>query len=172
MIKLTLDQMAMGGVHDQLGGSFHRYSTDERWFLPHFEKMLYDNAMLSRSYAEASVSFKNPDYERVARDVCDWVLREMTSPEGGFYSTLDADSDGEEGKFYIWNKHEIDQLLGADAELFCTVYNLTDDGNYREEGSLKRTGASILFLAKPLTMLAKDVKLDEATLRRKLEEWR
>ncbi len=169
---LTMNKMALGGMHDQLGGGFHRYSTDERWFLPHFEKMLYDNAMLSRAYAEASIVYKNPEYERVARDVCDWVLREMTSPDGGFYSALDADSDGEEGKFYIWGKHEIEQLLGKDADLFGTIFNVSDDGNYREEGTGKRTGHSILFLSKPIAELAKDVKLDEAALREKIESWR
>ena len=172
MITLTLDQMAMGGIHDQLGGGFHRYSTDERWFLPHFEKMLYDNAMLSRSYAEASVVYKNPEYERVARDVCDWVLREMTSPEGGFYSALDADSEGEEGKFYVWSKHEIEQLLGADAELFCTVFNVTEEGNFREESTGKKIPHNIPFLTKPLAECAKDVKLSEAELRAKVSAWK
>ena len=172
MISLTLKQMSLGGVHDQLAGGFHRYSTDERWFLPHFEKMLYDNAMLSRAYAEASVIYKDPEFERVGRDVCDWVLREMTSPEGGFYSTLDADSDGEEGKFYIWTKHELEPLLGADAELFEKIYNVTDDGNYREEGSGKRTGHSILYLSKPLAELARELKLDETVLREKTLAWK
>ncbi len=172
MITLTLDQMDMGGIHDQLAGGFHRYSTDERWFLPHFEKMLYDNAMLSRSYAEASVVYKSPEYERVARDVCDWVLREMTSPEGGFYSTLDADSEGEEGKFYVWSKAEIEKLLGKDAETFCTIYNITEEGNFREEATGKKIPHNIPFLVKPLADVAKDLKLGEDDLLAKVNGWK
>ncbi len=160
MITLTLDQMALGGIHDQLGGGFHRYSTDERWFLPHFEKMLYDNAMLSRSYAEASVVYKNPEYARVARDVCDWVLREMTSPEGGFYCALDADSDGEEGKFYVWNKREIDTLLGADSALFCKLFNITEAGNFHDEATRQRVPLNIPYLEKPITDDALRTKVD------------
>ena len=172
MTKLTLDEMAMGGIHDQLGGGFHRYSTDERWFLPHFEKMLYDNAMLSRSYAEASVIYKNPEYERVARDVCDWVLREMTSPEGGFYSALDADSEGEEGKFYVWGKDEIEKLLGKDAEMFCTVFNVTEEGNFREEATGKKIPHNIPFMIKPVAAYAMDLKISEKELRAKIEGWK
>ena len=172
MLMLTLDQMALGGIHDHVGGGFHRYSTDERWFLPHFEKMLYDNALLSVAYAQASVVYKNPDYERVARDVCDWVLREMTAPGGGFYSSLDADSEGVEGKFYVWNKSELEHILGPDTELFCRVFNTGDDGNFREEHSGTRTGMSILYLSRPLFQLAPELKLTEAALREKVDAWK
>ncbi|HYF51109.1 MAG TPA: DUF255 domain-containing protein [Planctomycetota bacterium] len=165
----TLDKMALGGIHDHLAGGFHRYSTDEVWLLPHFEKMLYDNALLSRSYAEASVVYGNPEYARVARGVYDWVLREMTSPEGAFYSTLDADSEGHEGKFYVWSRTEVEQILGGDAALFCEIYNIHKDGNFREEATGEDTGLNIPHLSEPLAEHAKRLKLDEAALRAKLD---
>jgi len=172
MTRVTLDNMALGGIHDQLAGGFHRYSTDERWLVPHFEKMLYDNAMLSRSYAEASVVFSNPEYERVARGVYEWVLREMTSPEGAFFSTLDADSEGVEGKFYVWNKKEITQLLGADAETFCTIFNVHAEGNFKEEATGEDTGHNILHLTEALSVHATKLKIPEAELIKKIVGWK
>jgi len=170
MTTLTLDKMALGGIHDHLAGGFHRYSTDEVWLLPHFEKMLYDNAMLSRSYAQASVVLNNPEYARVARGVYEWVLREMTSPEGGFYSTLDADSEGHEGKFYVWDRKEIETLLGADAELFCSVYNINAKGNFKEEATGEDTGLNIPHLSESLQAIAAKRKMSEDELRKKLDE--
>ncbi|HLX60938.1 MAG TPA: thioredoxin domain-containing protein [Planctomycetota bacterium] len=172
MITLTLDQMALGGIHDHLAGGFHRYSTDERWFLPHFEKMLYDNALLAPSYAQAAIVYNNPNYERVARGICDWVLREMSSPDGGFYSTLDADSEGEEGKFYVWSTDEIKALLGKDGDTFCKIFNASDDGNFHEEATGKRMHHNILFLSKPLAEHAKNLKLSEDELRAKVDGWK
>ncbi len=172
MLTLTLDQMAMGGIHDHLGGGFHRYSTDEKWLVPHFEKMLYDNALLSRAYAQASVIFNDPEYARVARDTYDWVLREMTSPEGGFYSTLDADSEGVEGKFYVWSRKEIEDLLGADAVKFCEIYNVKADGNFKEEATGHDTGHNILHLQESLKAHAFRAKAEEADLRKKVDEWK
>jgi uncharacterized protein len=169
MAALTLDKMALGGIHDHLAGGFHRYSTDERWLLPHFEKMLYDNALLSRSYAQASVVLKNPEYARVARGVYDWVLREMTSPEGGFYSTLDADSEGHEGKFYVWSRAEVDQVLGADSALFCEIYGIAKDGNFHEEATGEDTGLNIPHLAEPLSATAGRRGMSEADLRAKMD---
>lgn len=126
----TLNKMAKGGIFDQIGGGFHRYSTDARWLVPHFEKMLYDNALLPTIYAEAYQITKDPFYLEVIRKTLDFVLREMTSPEGGFYSALDADSEGEEGKYYVWKKKEIQEILGSDADTFCLYYDVTDGGNF------------------------------------------
>ena len=126
----TLNKMARGGIFDQIGGGFHRYSTDARWLVPHFEKMLYDNALIPVNYAEAYQITKDPFYLEVMRKTLNFVLREMTSTEGGFYSAQDADSEGEEGKFYVWTKKEIQEILGNDSELFCLYYDVTDGGNW------------------------------------------
>lgn len=126
----TLNKMGKGGIFDQIGGGFHRYSTDARWLVPHFEKMLYDNALLPTVYAEAYQITKDPFYLEVIKKTLDFIISEMTSPEGGFYSALDADSEGEEGKYYVWKKKEIRDVLGADAEVFCLYYDVTDGGNF------------------------------------------
>lgn len=126
----TLNRMAKGGIFDQLGGGFHRYSTDARWLVPHFEKMLYDNALLPIVYAEAHQLTKDPFHLDVIKKTLDFVLREMTSADGGFYSALDADSEGEEGKYYVWKKKEIRDVLGDDTEVFCLYYDVTDGGNF------------------------------------------
>jgi len=126
----TLTKMVNGGLYDQLGGGFHRYSTDSRWLVPHFEKMLYDNALLPPVYVEAYQISKDPQYLEVIHDTLQYVMREMTSPDGGFYSAQDADSEGEEGKFYVWKKKEIEEILGKDAEIFCLYYDVTDGGNF------------------------------------------
>ena len=126
----TLKKMANGGIFDQIGGGFHRYSTDAKWLVPHFEKMLYDNALIPVNYAEAYQITKDPYYLDVLKKTLDFVLREMTSPEGGFYSAYDADSEGVEGKFYVWKKSEIREILGEDADIFCLFYDVTDGGNW------------------------------------------
>ncbi|MGQ0638367.1 MAG: thioredoxin domain-containing protein [Nitrososphaerota archaeon] len=126
----TLTKMANGGIYDQLGGGFHRYSTDSRWFAPHFEKMLYDNALLPIVYAEAYQITKDPKYLDVVNQTLQYVLREMTSSEGGFYSAQDADSEGIEGKYYVWKKSEIQEILGKDADVFCLYFDVTDGGNF------------------------------------------
>ena len=126
----TLNKMAKGGIFDQIGGGFHRYSTDAKWLVPHFEKMLYDNALIPVNYAEAYQITKDPFYLDVMQKTLDFVLREMTSPEGGYYSAYDADSEGIEGKFYVWKKSEIKEILGNDADLFCLYYDVTDGGNW------------------------------------------
>lgn len=126
----TLNKMAKGGIFDQIGGGFHRYSTDARWLVPHFEKMLYDNALIPVNYAEAYQITKDPFYLEVLQKTLDYVIREMTFNEGGFYSAYDADSEGVEGKFYVWKKSEIKEILGNDAELFCLYYDVTDGGNW------------------------------------------
>ncbi|MDH3502378.1 MAG: thioredoxin domain-containing protein [Nitrosopumilus sp.] len=126
----TLSKMAKGGIFDQIGGGFHRYSTDAKWLVPHFEKMLYDNALIPINYVEAYQITKDPFYLEVLKKTLDFVLRDMTSKGGGFYSAYDADSDGIEGKFYVWKKTEIKEILGDDAELFCLFYDVTDGGNW------------------------------------------
>src|SRR5947209_20403485 len=114
MAKVTLDHMARGGIYDHLGGGFHRYSTDARWLVPHFEKMLYDNALLTVAYLEAFQATGEPLYREVVEETLAYVEREMTSPEGPFYSTQDADSEGVEGKFYVWSSAEVEQILGKE----------------------------------------------------------
>lgn len=157
LVTLTLDKMAAGGMYDQLGGGFHRYSVDERWLVPHFEKMLYDNALLAQSYVEAYQATGNADYARIARETCDYVLREMTDAAGGFYSTQDADSEGEEGKFYVWAPAEIETVLGAEAaKTFCYVYDVSDGGNFE--------GHNILNLPKTIEQCAKILGRESAEL--------
>ncbi|GIW94572.1 MAG: thioredoxin domain-containing protein [Pirellulaceae bacterium] len=140
MVRLNLDHMASGGIYDHLGGGFARYSVDRRWLVPHFEKMLYDNALLAVTYLEAYLLTHNPEYQRVVRETCDYVLRDMTDPQGGFYSSEDADSEGEEGKFYLWTRKEVEEVLGPDrADLFCRVYDVTDTGNFEGKNILNRS---------------------------------
>ena len=137
IVELTLQRMANGGIYDQLGGGFHRYSVDAEWLVPHFEKMLYDNALLSRLYLHAYLVTGKPFYRRIAEETLDYVAREMTSPEGGFYSTQDADSEGEEGRFYTWTPGEIEAALDPeDAALFMRYYDVTAGGNFEEKNIL------------------------------------
>ena len=127
---LTLKRMAKGGIFDQIGGGFHRYSTDARWLVPHFEKMLYDNALLPIVYCEAYQITKDNFFLDVVTKTLDYVIREMTSPEGVFYSAQDADTDGEESQTFVWKKREIEEILGADSEIFCIYFDITDGGNF------------------------------------------
>ncbi|TKC62537.1 thioredoxin domain-containing protein [Pedobacter hiemivivus] len=130
---LTLEKMAMGGIYDHIGGGFARYSVDGAWHVPHFEKMLYDNGQLISLYAEAHQYSKSMLFKEIAEETIVWLEREMTSPEGLFYSALDADSEGVEGKFYVWDKAEFDAVLGADAVLLADYFNVTEEGNWEEE---------------------------------------
>ncbi|HEV7499663.1 MAG TPA: thioredoxin domain-containing protein, partial [Vicinamibacteria bacterium] len=132
MATRTLEMMARGGMRDQIGGGFHRYSVDERWLVPHFEKMLYDNAQLARVHLEAFQATGNESWRIVGADVLDYVLREMTAPEGGFYSATDADSEGEEGRFFVWTPAQVRDALADEeaARLFCAAYDITDAGNF------------------------------------------
>ncbi len=169
----TLDAMSAGGIYDHLGGGFARYSTDQRWFLPHFEKMLYDNAQLVRAYTDAAALTGNESYKRIVAETFNWLKREMTDPAGGFYSALDADSEGEEGKCYVWTYDELLTVLGKeDGVLFARIYGATQAGNYFEEATRQRTGANILYLTKPIGDVAKELKLDEAELRARLDAMR
>jgi uncharacterized protein YyaL (SSP411 family) len=166
MVELSLEKMAHGGMYDQLGGGFHRYSVDEHWLVPHFEKMLYDNALLTWVYLEAYQATEKPLYSRVARQVLDYVLREMTQPEGGFYATQDADSEGEEGKFFVWLPEEVEEILGEeDARLFARYYGVTPEGNFEH-------GQSILHVQEESAVLASLLKVDEEAFAGVLEEGR
>ncbi|MCO5247241.1 MAG: thioredoxin domain-containing protein, partial [Anaerolineae bacterium] len=137
MVTYSLRKMARGGMYDQLGGGFHRYSVDERWLAPHFEKMLYDNAQLARLLVEVWQVTGDNEFRRVAEETLDYVAREMTDPSGGFYSTQDADSEGEEGKFFLWEPAELEQLLGADdARLVAAYYDVEPRGNFEGKNIL------------------------------------
>jgi uncharacterized protein YyaL (SSP411 family) len=140
MATATLDAMARGGVYDQIGGGFHRYSVDERWLVPHFEKMLYDNAQLARVYLHAWQATGNAFYRAIAEETLDYVVREMTDPSGGFYSTQDADSEGQEGKFFVWTPDEIREVLGDKADEFVTAYGVTGHGNFEGKSILEYVG--------------------------------
>jgi uncharacterized protein YyaL (SSP411 family) len=146
-VQVTLDKMAGGGIYDQLGGGFHRYSVDRVWLVPHFEKMLYDNAQLARVYLQAALVTESPRYRQVVEETLSYVVREMTHPDGGFYSTQDADSEGEEGKFFVWTVAEVDSLLGdEDGPLFRAFFDVTGAGNFEH--------ANILHVAEPLDDVA------------------
>ncbi len=138
MVRTTLDAMAAGGIYDQIGGGFARYSTDERWLVPHFEKMLYDNALLARVYVEAFQVTGDQNYRRVACETLDYILKEMTSPEGGFYSATDADSEGVEGKYFVWTPEEIRAAVSneEDARRICAYYDVTPAGNWEHKAVL------------------------------------
>ncbi len=137
IINFTLTKMADGGIYDHLGGGFHRYSVDEKWLVPHFEKMLYDNAQLLRVYAQIYQITGEPRFKCVVEESADYVLREMLQPAGGFYSTQDADSEGVEGKFFVWSPEEVTQVLGEEAaEIFCRMYDVTEAGNFEHENIL------------------------------------
>jgi len=136
MVENTLKSMYKGGIFDHIGFGFSRYSTDNKWLVPHFEKMLYDNALLAYIYTEAYQLTRDNIYKEVVEKIFTYILRDMTSPEGGFYSAEDADSQGEEGKFYIWSKEEIENILGKDAKEFCNIYNITSKGNFEGKNIL------------------------------------
>jgi len=147
MALQTLRALGRGGIRDHLGGGFHRYSTDERWLVPHFEKMLYDQAGLALAYLDAYRATGDPFFARVAREVFDYVLGEMTDPAGGFHSAQDADSEGEEGRFYVWTTGEVETLLGPRAASWIETYNLRPGGNFRDEATGRPTGRNIPHLS-------------------------
>lgn len=151
MVERTLDAMAEGGIYDHIGGGFHRYSTDARWLVPHFEKMLYDQALLSRAYLQAYQITGKKKYARVAREIFDYVLRDMTDAGGGFYSAEDADSEGKEGTFYLWDTKEISSILSRDeAAVFSAYYGITKAGNFEEDKTILNVKLSIEELQKKL----------------------
>jgi uncharacterized protein YyaL (SSP411 family)/aryl-alcohol dehydrogenase-like predicted oxidoreductase len=158
MARKTLDEMARGGMYDQLAGGFHRYSVDEQWLVPHFEKMLYDNAQLAKVYLEGHQATGDPFYRKVAVEILDYVLGEMTSPEGGFYSATDADSEGEEGRFFVWTPDEVGAALGDEeaARRFCAYYDVSERGNWE--------GKSILNTSRTGSRVAQSLGMDVAGL--------
>lgn len=162
-VTSTLNHMAFGGIYDQIGGGFARYSTDNDWLVPHFEKMLYDNSQLISLYTHAWQKTKNPLYQQVVYETLEFIEREMTSPEGGFYSALDADSEGEEGKYYVWTKAEIEQALGKDAAVFNAYYNVSNKGNWEH-------GKNILFRDKTAEDIAKKHKISVPELSKTIEK--
>ena len=173
MVKNTLRAMRRGGIYDHVGFGFHRYSTDPFWLLPHFEKMLYDQALLAIAYLEVYQLTHEEEFAQTAREIFEYVLRDMTSPEGGFYSAEDADSEGEEGKFYVWSVAEIGKILPKkDAELVQKVYGFEGEGNFVEQATGKRTGANIIHLKKPLEEVAKDFGMAGREFEGQLEEIR
>jgi len=148
MVETTLQKMAGGGMYDHLGGGFARYSVDAHWLVPHFEKMLYDNALLTRIYLYAYQQTRNPQYRQIAEETLEYIIRDMTDRSGGFYSSEDADSEGEEGRFYVWTRDEVLGILGeADGELFCHYFNVTADGNFEHGKSILNAPRSIAELA-------------------------
>ncbi|MEW6543545.1 MAG: aldo/keto reductase [Nitrospirota bacterium] len=166
MVRKTLDGMAAGGMYDQIGGGFARYATDDRWLVPHFEKMLYDNALLAHVYLEAYQVTGETTYRRIAVETLDYILREMTSPEGGFYSATDADSEGVEGKFFVWTPEEIGEALGNEEEArrFCAYYDITPGGNWEHK--------NIPNTPRPLEEVAKDLGVAPEELHRSIESAR
>jgi hypothetical protein len=166
MLAVTLERMACGGIHDQIGGGFHRYSTDAMWLVPHFEKMLYDNAALAQLYAEAAQLLPELGFERVARRTLDFVLRELTGPEGGFLSAIDAETDGQEGTYYTWTREELESILDAESRaLLGAVYGF--DGSPNFEG-----GRYVLCLPQPLAAQARAMGLSEDALLERIEPGR
>lgn len=171
MVEHTLKMMAQGGMYDQLGGGFARYSTDSKWLVPHFEKMLYDNALLARVYIHAYQVTGDYFYRRVAVETLDFILREMRHEQGGFYSSYDADSEGEEGKFYVWQPEEVREILGEDAEPFMLYYDVTERGNW-EGKSILHVPRAPEEVAQILNMEVDELKARLAASRQKLYEVR
>nr|MDO8132578.1 thioredoxin domain-containing protein [Candidatus Njordarchaeum guaymaensis] len=172
MTEKTLQSMRRGGIYDHIGFGFHRYSTDSRWLVPHFEKMLCDQALLAIAYTEAYQATQQEECKKTAQEIFAYVMREMRSPEGGFYSAEDAESEDEEGKFYVWTIQEIRQALGKEADLAIKIFNIEETGNFVEEASGTRTGKNILHLRKTMIDLAHDLRIPEPELRRNIESIR
>ena len=176
MVKKTLEEMRRGGMYDQVGFGFHRYATDQEWLVPHFEKMLYDQALIAMAYTEAFQATREDEYARTAHEICAYVLRDMTAPGGGFYSGEDADSEGHEGRFYIWTEDEIRKALAPEeAAVAIKTFNIKRSGNFLDEATQQQTGANILHLSASPAQIAnalkgsgKDVKALLETIRRKL----
>ena len=166
MVEKTLLSMRSGGIFDQIGFGFHRYTVDEKWLVPHFEKMLYDQALLGLAYTDAFLATNEQRYAKVVREIFEYVTREMQSPEGGFYCAQDADSEGKEGIFFTWTPAQVAEIIGKDAgDIFCRAYGITPQGNFEE-------GMSIPHIEKPFEYLARDMGMGLAELEKILEDGR
>jgi uncharacterized protein YyaL (SSP411 family) len=168
MVEKTLLEMRRGGIYDHIGFGFHRYSTDREWLVPHFEKMLYDQALLTIAYTELYQVTNKEIYHKTVKEILGYILRDMTSPESGFYSAEDADSEGKEGKFYLWSTEEIRNILGEETELISKVFNLKDEGNFTGE----EAGGIIFHLKKSFKEIAEDINISENILNEKIENAR
>jgi len=165
MVVKTLKQMAKGGIFDHVGFGFHRYSTDQAWLLPHFEKMLYDQATLLMAYTEAYQVTKDPELKEIGEKIIEYLLRDMENPKGAFYSAEDADSEGEEGKFYTWTSKELQEILGEDFEIFKHISNIREEGNYRDEATNRYTGRNIIHISRDWKELALQLGISEEELK-------
>ncbi|UCF94468.1 MAG: thioredoxin domain-containing protein [Desulfobacterales bacterium] len=165
MVEQTLTAMRRGGIWDHVGFGFHRYSTDKEWLVPHFEKMLYDQALIAQAYLETYQLTRNPLFARTAEEIFTYVLRDMTSPQGAFFSAEDADSEGEEGKFYVWTSDDFRKVVGEEqTQTWERIFNLNPAGNFLEEASGRKTGANILHLRMDLAQWAAKLELEEAQI--------
>jgi len=170
MVEKTLQAMRQGGIYDHIGFGFHRYSTDRQWLVPHFEKMLYDQAMLAMAYTEACQVTRKEEYAQTAHEIFAYVLRDMIAPKGGFYSAEDADSEGEEGKFYLWTNDEIKEILNPDeADLFIRVFNITESGNFTDEIVGRKNGRNIPHRPRRLEEIASELNMPVLELQECLE---
>ncbi len=172
MVETTLQEMRRGGIYDHIGFGFHRYATDEQWLLPHFEKMLYDQALLSIAYTEAYQATGRREYRRTAEEILSYVLRDMTDRSGGFYSAEDADSEGEEGKYYTWTFDEIMRVLGKEAALLVNASQIKGEGNFVEQLTSERKGWNIIHLRAPVKELAAELKMSEQEFEKRFESVR
>jgi hypothetical protein len=170
MVEKTLQVMQWGGIYDHIGFGFHRYSTDSKWLVPHFEKMLYDQAMLAMAYIEAYQATGKETFGKTTREILTYIFRDMTSSEGGFFSAEDADSEGVEGKFYVWSIDEINQLISPkEVDVIINIFNLKDEGNYLEEATKRKTGTNILHRTLSLSEVSLRLKIPVGEIQKLLE---
>lgn len=172
IIKKSLTKMRLGGVYDHIGYGFHRYSTDKMWLLPHFEKMLYDQAMMAICYLKTYEITLDNFYKEVAEEIFEFVISNMMNSEYAFYSAVDADSEGEEGKYYLWTVEEIKEIFKQDSDLFIKIFNLKTDGNFLDEATKKKTGKNILYMRDGYNEIASKLNISAHELKHKIEYFR